>query len=296
MKSKKNKLKCAVIGGAGFIGSSVAKELYNFGYKVKIIDLVKNEFFKKDSVICDIKNFNLLKKHLNKIDYVFNFSGIADIGYSNKFPQKTINENIIGSSNVFQACAELKVKRVFFASTLYVYSSSGGFYKSTKQALENILEAYSSNYNLKFTILRYGSVYGVGAQDWNGLNKYIIQAIKKNKIEYFGNGEEIREYINVTDAAKLTLQTISKEYENSYVTVSGVNSIKAKDLFIMIQEILQKKLKINYFNLKRKSEHYLTTPYNFTPRRSIKIIPRQYLDLGEGLLEIVSDFHKNKKN
>ena len=86
---------------------------------------------------------------------------------------------------------------------------------------------------------------------------------------------------------------MGKEYENLYVTISGVQSIKAKDLFVMIQEILQKRIKIKYSDLKRKKEHYITTPYNYTPRRSIKIIPKQYLDLGEGLLEVVTEI-KNR--
>ena len=110
--------------------------------------------------------------------------------------------------------------------------------------MENILETYNLNYNLKFTILRYGSVYGLNAQPWNGINKYINAALKSQKIVCNGNGEEIREYINVIDAAKLTVSTLSKKFENSYVTISGINSIKTKDLFVMLEEILQKK---NYY-------------------------------------------------
>ena len=227
-KIKKNKF--AVIGGAGFLGKQIAKELIELKYNVKIIDKIKINT--KNSYVCDIMNYDKLKKILSDCDYVFNFAGIADIGESNKNPIKTIQNNLIGSTNVFDICAKLKVKRLFFASTLYVYSGSGGFYKTSKQCLENILETYSTNFNLKYTVLRYGSVFGPSSQKWNGIYKYLEQAIKTSKIVCNGNGEEIREYIHVEDAAKLSIKSMDKKYVNKYLTISGVNSLKAKDLFI----------------------------------------------------------------
>ena len=179
-----------------------------------------------------------------------------------------------------------------FASTLYVYSGSGGFYKTSKQCLENILETYSTNFNLKYTVLRYGSVFGPPSQKWNGIYKYLEQAIKTSKIVCNGNGEEIREYIHVEDAAKLSIKSMDKKYINKYLTISGVNSLKAKDLFTMIGEILNKKIKVTYKNNKKNKEHYKITPYNYIPKRSLKIVSNEFIDLGEGLLEVIEkDFN-----
>ncbi len=276
--------KVAVIGGDGFLGSRVVAELKKHKYEVKVIDNLKEK--KRDIINCDIKDYKKLKNLLLDCKYVFNFAGIADINESNEDPINTITNNIVGSSNIFDICSKLKVKRIFFASTLYVNSNSGGFYKSTKQCLENILETYSKNKKLKFTILRYGSLYGKNSQKWNGIYKYINQAINTNKIICNGDGEEIREYIHVDDAAKLSIKTMDKKYVNQYVTISGINSLKAKDLFVMIGEILNKKLKIIY-KKNISGEHYKTTPYNFNPKRSLKIVPNEFIDLGEGLLEII---------
>ena len=289
-KIKKNT--CAVVGGLGFLGENIANELLLLNYEVKIIDKIKLN--KKNYFQCDIKDYNKLKNLLSDCEFVFNFAGIADISEANEDPLKTINENIIGSSNIFDICSKSKVKRLFFASTLYVYSNAGGFYKTTKQSLENILEMYSRKYNLKFTILRYGSIYGANSQKWNGVYKYIEQAINKNKIICNGDGEEIREYIHVIDAAKLTIKAMSKEYENKFLTISGINSLKAKDLFIMISEILNKKIKIVYKKNLRSNEHYKTTPYNYLPKKSLKIVPNEFTDLGEGIIEIIEkNFTKN---
>ena len=279
------KIKCAVIVGSGFLGSKVINELMKLNYTVKNIDI--SNIANNKVIECDIKNYDKLKKHISDCDYVFHFGGIADISQANKNPINTIKENIIGSSNIFDICAKSKVKRIFFASTLYVYSNAGGFYKSTKQSLENILETYSRQFNLKFTVLRYGSIYGLDAQKWNGVYHYLYQAINAGKIVCNGDGEEIREYIHVEDAAKMTIKTINKKFENKYITISGINSLKAKDLFVMIQEILNKKIKIVYKKDKKNNEHYKTTPYNFNPKRSFKIVPNEFIDLGEGLLEIV---------
>lgn len=289
-KIKKNQV--AVIGGAGFLGRYIVKELIKQKYKVKIIDKIKID--NKNSYICDILDYDKLKKLLSDCDYVFNFAGMADIGESNIAPLETIKTNIIGSTNIFDICAKLKIKRLFFASTLYVYSSSGGFYKTTKQSLENILETYSKNFNLKFTVLRYGSIFGPSSQKWNGIYNYLNQAIYSNKIVCNGNGEEIREYIHVEDAAKLSIKSLKKEYENKYLTISGINSLKAKDLFLMISEILNKKIKIVYKNSSKNKEHYKVTPYNYIPKKSLKIVPNEFVDLGEGLLEVIEkDFNKN---
>ena len=120
------KIKCVVIGGNGFIGYHVAKQLELLGCYTKVIDLSSNANI-KNLVVCDIKDYNKLKKELRGFDYVFNFAGIADIGEANKYPLKTINENIIGSSNIFEICAELKIKRVFFCLNYICIFKSGRF-------------------------------------------------------------------------------------------------------------------------------------------------------------------------
>ncbi len=111
--AKTKKIKCAVVGGLGFLGSNLVDELNQLNYDVKIIDnknIKQKGYFK-----CDIKDYKSLKKILSGCDYVFNFAGIADISEANKDPIKTINENIIGSSNIFDICSKNKVKRVFLA-------------------------------------------------------------------------------------------------------------------------------------------------------------------------------------
>ena len=67
---------------------------------------------------------------------------------------------------------------------------------------------------------------------------------------------------------------MNKKYENQFLTISGINSLKAKDLFIMIGEILNKKIIVKYNKNLRSDEHYKTTPYNYIPKRSLKIVTK----------------------
>ena len=143
-------------------------------------------------------------------------------------------------------------------------------------------------------MIRYGSIYGADSQNWNGIYKYVEQAVQKNKILCNGDGEEIREYIHVKDAAKITVKAMNKKYENQFITISGINSLKAKDLFTMISEILNKKIIFKYNKNLRTDEHYKTTPYNYIPKRSLKIVPSEFIDLGEGLIEIIEKNFRKK--
>ena len=60
-----------------------------------------------------------------------------------------------------------------FASTIYVYSLDGNFYRCSKQAAESFIEEYNRLFNLDYTILRYGSIYGPRSDNRNGLYKII---------------------------------------------------------------------------------------------------------------------------
>ena len=80
-------------------------------------------------------------------------------------------------------------------------------------------------YGINYSILRYGSIYGVGSETKNAIYNLIYQGIKKIIRE--GTGNEIRNYINVVDASNLTYE-ILKKYENSYLNIIGKNKIKVK--------------------------------------------------------------------
>ena len=99
---------------------------------------------------------------------------------------------------------------------------------------------YSKNFNLKYTVLRYGSVFGPSSQKWNGIYNYLNQAINNNKIICNGNGEEIREYIHVKDAAKLSVKVLERKIDEKAISIFGQKPVSVDQLFDLMFEILGK--------------------------------------------------------
>ena len=79
------------------------------------------------------KMFNEVNKAIKGNDLVFNFAGLSDIDDANKDPIGTVKSNILGNTNILESCRKRKVSRFIFASTVYVYSNLGGFYRVSKQ-------------------------------------------------------------------------------------------------------------------------------------------------------------------
>ena len=143
----------AVIGGSGFLGTEVSKELILRKYKVTIFDKNPPKFSNKNLkyIQGDILNDKKLEKSIKGSSYVYNFAGIADLDYGVHQPIKSIEQNILATVNMLNFCKKHKVKRYVYASTIYVYSEKGGFYRCSKQAAENYIEEYNKKFKLNYT-------------------------------------------------------------------------------------------------------------------------------------------------
>jgi UDP-glucose 4-epimerase len=285
--------KTVVIGGSGFLGSHLADALTEAGYAVSIFDVRHSPWLRPDQEMIsgDIRDEKALSECVAGARYVYHLAGIADIGEAARSPRATVEHNIIGSTAVLDCCLRAKVERILFASTLYVYSQQGSFYRVSKQAVELLIEAYHERYGLEYTILRFGSLYGPRAQEWNGLKRYVTQAVREGRIDYQGSGEERREYIHVIDAARLSVEALALDYANQYLTLTGTQILNSGELLRMIQEILGRKVEIAFNPEQRNPEHYELTPYRFTPRVARKIVPNVFVDIGQGILDLVEEVY-----
>ena len=124
------------------------------------------------------------------------------------------------------ACRLNSVKRFIYASTVYVHSREGGFYRCSKQSAEHYVEEFQKLYGLDYTILRYGSLYGPRASNNNGLYRIVESAIKTGKVQYKGSSESMREYIHVEDAARASVSILDQSFKNESIvlTGSGINA------------------------------------------------------------------------
>lgn len=289
--------KVIVFGGSGFLGSHVSDSLSALGHEVVIFDVVKSNYLRSDQVmvIGNILDRNAVRDIVKGSDYVYHFAAIADIGEARNNPVESANFNIIGTINILDACREFSIKRFVYSSTIYVYSDHGSFYRSSKQSCELFIENYQKEYGLEFTVLRYGSLYGPRANSFNFIKNAINQALLENKIERKGDGNEIRDYINVLDAAQVSVDILDERYSNSYVMVTGPQTMKVKEILSMISEMLNNQITIEYLD-ENFSGHYQITPYSFKPKVALKLVPKNYHDLGQGILDCIYENYQELLN
>ena len=271
--------KIVIFGGSGFLGSHVADALSDAGYKVVIYDIKSSPYLRdnQEMVVGDILDEKSVNDVTKGASYVYNFAAIADVDEAAEKPIETVKYNILGNTIILDACVKNKVKRFIFASSVYVYSNRGSFYRVSKQASELLIEAYHEKYALEYTVLRYGSLYGPRADLRNGIYRYLYQALKYGKITYDGEEEDRREYIHVFDAAKLSVEILKPETANEYVIITGQQVLTGKELLTMIKEMLQGKVEIDFSD--KRSTHYIITPYTFNPKLGKKLINNISLSL-----------------
>ncbi|MCB1144946.1 MAG: NAD(P)-dependent oxidoreductase [Leptospiraceae bacterium] len=287
-------MKVLVFGGSGFLGSHVSDKLSDSGYSVTIFDRVKSPFLRSDQamIIGDLKDHLLIKESVSTHDYVFNFAALADLNQALDKPIQTIETNILNNAYIMDACVKYRVKRFVYASTVYVNSREGGFYRCSKQASEQYLEEYNKVFGLEYTILRYGSLYGPRSDLSNGLYRIVKDALVSGSVIYEGSPESLREYIHVEDAALASVKALGDEFRNQSVVLTGQEPMRVIDLLYMLAEILGIHNQV-LFKESDQPGHYTRTPYAYQPRLGRKYIPPFHVDLGQGLLQLIEEVKKD---
>lgn len=291
-------MKTIVFGGSGFIGSHVADRLTEVGHDVAIFDLKPSPYLLpgQEIIIGDILDKKAVSDAVKGCDYIYNFAGMADLDAATTEPLRTIEQNIVGTAILLEATLRSRAKRFIQASTIYVYSDTGGFYRCSKQAAELYVEEYNRKFGLEYTILRYGTVYGPRADSRNSIYRYLKQALDEGRIDCGGAGDETREYIHVRDAAQLSVDILADKYRNKQVIITGHHPMRLRDMLYTIREILSNRVEINFEASKSDTPHYNITPYSFVPKIGRKLVAHEYVDMGQGLLECISEIYDKDMN
>lgn len=288
--------KVLVFGGSGFLGSYVADELTRRSYDVTVADLKPSQFLspRQKYEECNILDLARTRELVEQAEIVYNFAGLADLNKAINQPIETIRLNVEGNLNILESCREAKIKRFIYASSAYAFNTKGSFYGISKHTSEKLVEEYFNRYGLEFTIIRYGSLYGERANESNYIFNLLKHAIEKKEIILKGDENEAREYIHAADAAKLSVDIIeSKEYVNTHLILTGIEKLRRKDLFTMIQEILRQPIKVINVDPDYPG-HYKVTPYEYLPVSSKKLVANPFIDMGQGLVDCLKEiFRRN---
>lgn len=293
-------MKAVVFGGSGFVGSHVADALSERGHETTVVDVVASPYLLEGQRFeeADIRDLDRVQEIVAGHDVVYNFAGLADIADTRSQPIGSASLNVVGNTNLLEASRLAGIKRYVFASTIYVYSEAGGFYRVSKQANELYVEEYRRAFGLPYTILRYGTLYGRRAGEGNAVHSYLRQALETGRIAARGNPDQIREYIHIEDAARLSVDILADEFENEQVILAGEQRMRLRDLLTLIQEIVGHEVTVEIEPIDHDdpdsigSGHYTITPYVFRPKVARKLVDRRTMDIGQGLLDSLQEIHE----
>ncbi len=250
-----------VTGGAGFIGSHMAKRHVDDGHRVVVVDDLsagrrekvpeKARFVQADIAEADLEP--LLREE--KIEFVSHHAAQIDLRHSVSDPLHDARSNILGSLKLFEACRRAGVRRVLFSSTggaLYGEPEGGrpatedhptnpvSPYGCAKLSIEKYLHYYTVVHGFRTQVFRYANVYGPGQ---NGAGEAGVVAIfaeailhgRRPKIR--GDGGQTRDYIYVGDLVEAAARAAASDKTGTWNLGTGVETSVARLFELIAQEL-----------------------------------------------------------
>ena len=263
-------MKFVITGGAGFIGSHIAKHLVEKNHDVIVVDNLSRGRLENLSTIkekiefkkMDILDFDSLKEVIFNSDGIFHQAALTSVSESFTQKEKYHNVNVKGTENIFKLAKEFR-KKVVYASSSSIYGNTTTIpihenseknpinpYGVTKLDDEKLAKKYH-NLGLSVIGLRYFNVYGIGqTNDYAGVITKFIDQINLNKSPIiFGDGTHTRDFISVEDIAKANLLSMESKTDFSFLNVGTGISTSIKELAEVMIELSGKKMEINYDDL-----------------------------------------------
>ena len=277
-------MKVLVIGGAGYIGSHVVKELMKNGHKVTVFDnlssgLLQNLFKENDFIAGDILHKESLDAAFSRgFDAFIHLAAFKAAGESMIVPEKYSVNNITGTLNILNSAVAHNCKYMVFSSSAAVFGepqylpidenhpkNPENYYGYTKLSIEQFMGWYDKLKGLKFAALRYfnaagydpeGVIYGLEQNPANLLPVIMEVACgMREKMKIFGNdydtrdGTCIRDYVHVTDLAIAhvkALDYIVKNNESLTVNLGSENGTSVTEMVESARKITGQKIPADY--------------------------------------------------
>lgn len=318
-----------IVGGAGYIGSHINKELNKQGFETVVFDsLVKGhqeavkwgEFFQGD-----LGNIEDLRQVFSKykIDAVLHFAAFIEVGESVKDPQKYYQNNVKNTLNLFQVMLENDVKKIIFSSTAATFGNPQytpidelhpqvpiNPYGQAKLMVEKILADYDIAYGLKYVALRYFNACGADPDNEIGENhtpeSHLIPLIldaaigKREDIKIFGtdyptpDGTCVRDYIHVTDLAQahiLALQYLLDGNDSNSFNLGNGKGFSVKEVIDATKKVTGVDFKVT--EVERRAGDPPELVADSTKAKQVLKWQPQYADL-ETIISTAWAWHQKK--
>jgi UDP-glucose 4-epimerase len=309
--------KILVIGGAGFIGSFVVRELLKHDvHEVVIYDnfargkMENIEESLKDTRCHlyenggDIRETDVLNDAMKGVDYVFHLSAMWLL-HCKDFPRTAFHVNIEGTFNVLEACVKNKIKKLIYSSSASVYGdavqvpmtedhpyNNKNFYGATKIAGEAMCTAFNDRYSLQVIGLRYMNVYGPGQDQtaaYTGVVPIMLNKIDANEAPVInGDGTQAYDFIYVEDVARCNVAALTSGTPFGFYNVGTGVQTSIRDLCDTILRLKQSDLKVTYKPYSADDARALVKNRIGSPVKAKKELGFEYkYDLETGLQRLI---------
>ena len=273
------KKKYLVCGAGGFIGGHLVNHLMSQGHEVVCADIKPKElwfqlFEKNKNYSVDLKEYENCLKVSNGIDFVYNMAcNMGGMGFIENNKAECMLSVLI-NTNMLRACIKNKIKKYFFSSSACVYNGQKQVetfvpglkeidaypaepedgYGWEKLFSERMCRHFSEDFNLDTRVVRYHNVYGpLGTYDGGrekapaALCRKVIDAKinKKDKIDVWGDGEQTRSFLYITDCIDGTERVFNSNSQNVY-NVGSAEQVSINQMIDIIENIAEVKLRRNY--------------------------------------------------
>lgn len=256
-------MRCAVTGGSGFIGSHLVDKLIDAGHEVVVIDYrAKPHREDVEFKDVDIVDFPSLLNATKGCDYIFHLGAVSNVNHAFEKPVHAVKVNTLGTINVLEAGRQNGVKRLVFASTVWVYTGSRGsdvsenspfympgaghVYTSSKIASEFFIHDYWHLYKQPFTVLRYGIPYGPRMREELVIPIFLRKAFAREPLTITGGGSQYRNFVYIEDLAVANVLAMKDEAENEIFNLEGMRKVTIREIAETIKKLLSGNVEITY--------------------------------------------------
>ena len=263
-KIKIDFMKFVVTGGAGFIGSHIAKYLVKNAHDVVIIDNLARGSIDNFSEIknevefhnVDISNFDEVLSKIDKPDGIFHQAALASVPQSFKEPEKYHKVNVMGTENIFKIAKKFDAK-VVFASSSSVYGDQTHFpiqedaekkplnpYGQTKLDDEKLASKYAAE-GLRVIGLRYFNVYGIGQNpSYAGVIPQFFKKLSQHEPPIIeGDGNQIRSFTFIDDVVRANYLAFESDVNHEFFNIATENMTSINELAELMIEMSNLPLK-----------------------------------------------------
>ncbi len=250
-------MRVLVTGGSGFIGSHVVDKLRARGHEPVIYDLRPSPWHKGpegsvDTVLGSITDREALERALHSCDAVAHLAAVADVNDVHAEPEDAERVNARGTVAVLEAARRAGVKRIVYASTIWVYSDCepeavdedtllpppSHLYTSTKLAGELYCKAYQELYGIDYTILRFGIPYGPRAREAAVIPAFVNKAFNGEPLTLAGDGLQSRRFVYVEDLADGVALGLGHVATNRVYNLASNENVTIKQIAETVKKLI----------------------------------------------------------